>query len=96
MNKWVMYFDGGVEEFATQAEALAAAQDAIDNCRDDVEWPDEVENIFVAKVTHRSGRSMEISKHDLDEDGCYNGKYYPPGCEMYCDYEMREVTNAST
>lgn len=93
-GKWIMYFDGGVEEFATQQQALDAASDVICDCLDG-EWSDEVASIFVAQVTHRATQTNVVQDADLDEERMHNGRYYPEGCDMYCDYEMLPVDEAA-
>ncbi len=59
MNKWFMYDHGGDGfcVFDTETEALAAADVAIKEYRDasqtDGEWHDEVERVYVGRLTHR-------------------------------------------
>lgn len=91
---WVMYCEGCAHEFATEKDALDAAAEAISGCCDGT-WSDEVDNIFVARVTHRATRTNVVLDADLGEERENNGKYYPEGCDTYCDYEMLPVDEAA-
>jgi len=94
-DTWIVYFDGGFEEFATEAEALKAAEDIIDDCRGEDHWPEELDNLIVAHVTHRAVQCNVVRADQLDEDGCYEGRYYPSGCDFYCDYKMESRDEAA-
>lgn len=77
MSKWIMYFDGGVEWFETEQEAVDAADDAIIDCKESGEWVEEVEGIVVAKVTHTVK--------------CFPDPVGPDGRLQIVDYRLKEV-----
>lgn len=58
---WVLYDGEDWRTFETEAEAVTAADQAIDEWREacDPFWPEEVEGIFVAHVTHEIGRTTQ-------------------------------------
>lgn len=89
MSEWIVYSDNGVDFFNTEDEAVQFARSVIEAMRDE-EWPDEVENVLVAKVTHASEKTNVVTRDMLDDEHCYKGRYYPGNFDYYCDYEMRQ------
>lgn len=92
-RSWFCYDGCDMNYFATQAEALNEATNAIEALRDEDGWVDEVENIVVGYITHESRKANEVTREMLDEERCHNGTYYPGNFDYYCDYEMRPTEN---
>ncbi len=81
---------GDMQEFDSEQEALEYAEELIFNYGEDG-WSDDVQGIVVGKVTHRTRQTNVVTRDMLDDEGEYNGKHYPSGFDIYCDYEMRPV-----
>jgi hypothetical protein len=60
----VMGTDLGDEEHTTLDEALADAESRIDDCLDDT-WSEDVDQILVARVTHRAVRTVVGRRADM-------------------------------
>lgn len=60
----VMGTDLGGEEHTTLDEALADAESRIDDCLDDT-WSEDVDQILVARVTHRAVRTVVGRRADM-------------------------------
>lgn len=80
----------GYDEYKDMESALEEAKIRIeDYCEDG--WGDEVEDIIVGLVTHRTKSCNHVTRDMLNEYGEYNGRYYGHEYEEYCDYEMEPV-----
>ena len=82
------------EFFATEAEALAAAAEAIEMRRqigDD--WPDDIDEILVGVVTHVARQANRIDRpENLDADGYTpEGEYWDSHADYTCDYVMQPL-----
>lgn len=91
-REWIAIFDGGIEYFDTEAEAVRWASDCIVDLLDD-HWSSEVENIVVARVTHESKQTNVVTPDMLDEDREYNGRTYSGNFDFWCDYVMAPITD---
>ena len=77
-------FDGcDYHLFDTEDQALKCAQEALDS---DEEWSEEVEKILVGVVTHVVTEASVVLRDDLDEEGCFDGRYY------HGDYDRGSIT----
>ena len=79
------------EWFKTESEAVAAGNAAIQEYLErDAGWADGVENVIVAKITHRSKKIPLPFPEDVQEAMDDDPTYKPPYDE-YCNYEMAPV-----
>lgn len=85
---WFCFDGDDYEYFATEAEAITAAEAAIQYFLDE-SWSEEVENIKVGKVTRIATKTNVVERPDeLDEEGCDGtGQYWPDHISHCCDYE---------
>ena len=81
-------FDGyDYHLFDTEDQALKCAQEALDFDFDE-EWSDEVEKILVGVVTHVVTEASVVLRDDLDEEGCFDGRYYHGDYDRWVDYVL--------
>ena len=67
-ERWIVDCgDGCTTEFDTEAEAVAYADACIQDWCDDG-WMEEVDNIFVARLTHRSQRHVVAVQDEVSEE----------------------------
>jgi hypothetical protein len=92
---WFAYDPGdGFEEYATEAEARAAAEKALGYYRDaapDEGWSDEVTDVCYGKITGWTVETMRKSKppaEELDEDGMDEDDTYWGEWDVVCDYGL--------
>jgi hypothetical protein len=80
-------------EFATEAEALAAAASAIEEYLDIDGWNFEVQDVHVLRDGVMTHRATEV-KQDTPEDeleAMEDAPEYRPPFDYYCNYEMLPV-----
>ena len=90
LTKWFVFCEGNMEIYDSQEEALKYAQVVIDDYCDG-EWMEEVENVMVGQVTHQAQAFNIVTKEMLDDEGCYNGRYYGGGYDHWCQYRPERV-----
>lgn len=100
-HPWFFYDPCGhpFEYFATEAEALQAAADAIPEHMDDG-WSEEVCQIMVGRVSYECLRTNvrdRPDEADLDEDGWDADGInwlsdHLRDCDHVCDYEMKPLS----
>lgn len=89
---FIVYDDGSVIDYdVSEVDAKNIADGCIDDWRDAAAyadgWSEEVENTFVALVTHRS---VMINDRDATEED-----YVGPDCTRVCDYELQPTAEWS-
>lgn len=93
-GRWIV--DGGdgcTTEFATEAEAVAYADAAIQDWCDDG-WMEEVDNIFVARLTHRSVRHILGNRADMTDDAWNELTHGGSEYDEWWDYAIEPITAA--
>lgn len=100
MDKFFAYLgDGDYEFFATEAQAVAACETAIDSglCRESGEWSDEVERVcwgIVKQRAEETNRRERCKVEDCEErfggsapcDGGHHGDF-----DIEVEYVLRDV-----
>ena len=89
---FIVHDDGSViDYYVSEVDAKNIADGCIDDWRDAAAdsdgWSEEVENTFVALVTHRS---VMINDRDATEED-----YVGPDCTRVCDYELQPTAEWS-
>lgn len=89
---WIMIdeHEGEFETYDTEAEALSAAKNLIENLKDCDGWREEgdMQGIQVAKITYGAQQTNLKHKEDSNEDDWPN-----PEWDYTCDYEMQSITD---
>ena len=83
--------NGGYEELPSEAEAVGWAESLIQEFLWD-EWDESVEQILVAKITHRVGMTNRRSLEEADEDE--KALMIQNNWGFMCDYEVYAVGDA--
>lgn len=93
-KNWVVLDpEDGFSYCETEAQALAAAQKAIDDYLDDIEWASGVEGVCVAQVTHCSTEVDRVERPEvLDDYGTdEEGNHWQQHWQYQCNYRMKAV-----
>ena len=92
MSRWMVYdpLEGDATGYATEAEALEAANSLIERSLGDV-WADEVDEIVVAKITHVVQRTVLHTRADMTDEQWYEQTADENDCQEWLDYKLVEV-----
>ena len=92
-------YDGDTHEmFATEAEAIAFCEGALERYRDEASdgWPEETERIYYSEI---KGRVVEVSRRERCPDETCDGEcgddvHHNPQWDCEVDYALKAVGGA--
>lgn len=90
-GRWIV--DGGdgcTTEFDTEAEAVAYADACIQDWCDE-SWMEEVDNIFVARLTHRSQRHVVAVQGEVSDEEWERVTHGGSGFSEWWDYTIEPL-----
>lgn len=87
---WMAYngVDGDLEHFNTEKEAIDWCESIIQDYAGD-QWPEGMEQIYVAKITHSAHEENKITKEEYLKDNPKEEWFYDEW-KYICDYVMKK------